>query len=104
MTKVAKKNQAQKNTHTTIVVNDTIYNLELSGTIPCEFETLQVLKKSTCEVTIPENTNETDYVLVRKQQKDQLRRQISFSRREFINNQRIIIRYDEKERYVDVVI
>ncbi len=104
MTKVAKTNQAEKNTHTTIIVNETIYDFELRGTIPSNFLPLSVPNKSSCVVPIMKNTNETNYKIVRMGQKGQRRRQESYSRQEFINYQRIIIRWDEKTRYVDVVI
>lgn len=118
MVKVAKKNQVKKNTYTTVVVNNTNYDLELHEETICESKKLQVLKSKSqvkegnindeqtreshfCEVKIMDNTDETYKVSVKKHQP---MRQISIPRHELINNQQITIHYDEKQRYVDVVI
>ncbi|CAM6037471.1 unnamed protein product [Sphagnum compactum] len=112
MTKEAKKNQVKKNTYTTVVVNNTIYDLELHEETICESKKLQVLKSKSqvsegnindeptresnfCEVKIMDNTDETYKVFVRKHQP---MRQLSIPRHELINNQQIIIHYDKKQR------
>jgi hypothetical protein len=112
MVKVAKKNQVKKNTYTTVVVNNTNYDLELHEETICESKKLQVLKSKSqvkegnindeqtreshfCEVKIMDNTDETYKVSVKKHQP---MRQISIPRHELINNQQIIIHYDEKQR------
>jgi len=95
--------------------------LELHEESICESKKLQVLKSKSqmregnindeptrksnfCEVKIMDNTYETYKVSMRKHQKHQPIRQLSIPQHELINNQHIIIQYDEKQRYVDVVI
>jgi hypothetical protein len=109
---------AKKNTNTTVVVNDTIYDLELHEQTNGGLKKLRVLtskpqvkegnindeprgESNSFEVKIMD-TDESYKVLLKK--RHQPLRQLSIPRCILTDNQRIIIRYDKEQGYVDVVI
>jgi len=102
--------------YNTVVVNDTIYEWELREQTKFRLIRLQVLKpkpqvkegdindeptgkSNSFEVKIMDDEAYT--VLIGNHQ---LMRQLSFTRPQLIKHEQIIIQYDEKQRYVDVVI
>ncbi len=100
----------------TVVVNDTIYEWKLHEQINVSLKRFQVLKpkpqvkegnindeptgkSNSFEVKIMDD--EAYIVLIRNHQ---LKQQVSLNRPQLIRHEQIIIQYDEKQRYVDVVI
>jgi len=98
----------------TVIVNDTIYEWELHEQTNVGLTRLQVLKpqvkesnnndestgkSNSFEVKIMDD--EAYRVLIRNLQ---LKQQLSFTRPQLIKHGRIIIEYDQNQRYVDVVI
>jgi hypothetical protein len=106
-------------THTTVVVNDTSYHLELHEKTNGGSKKLEVLEpkpqvkegnineeptgeSNSFEVKITDKTDESYRVLAKKHH--QPLSQLSIPRFDLTSNNQISIRYDEKKGYVNVVI
>jgi len=100
----------------TAIVNDTIYEWELHEQTNVGLRRLQVLKQKpeVEESNInDEPTGKSNSFVVKIMDDEayrvrirnlQLNKQLSFTRRRLIKHKQIIIQYDAKQRYVDVVI